>query len=419
MRRGWLVLLAIFALIVFVGGCNIPNPGSNDGGDIQAEGFAPPVAATAGVVQEAPAASSETGAAIAQTEVATISVLPTAQQLAAGELGIVQIRVNNVTDLFGLEIGLQFDPLVIEIQDSDTGQEGAQIQPGDFLSPDLIQTNQADNVAGLISYVVTQQAPSPPVSGDGVIATVNFRAIAAGTTDINFTVVKLSTPDGLQISATIEPGRVTVIESGQPTATFTLTPSPTSTGDTPVPTSTFTPTPTPTVMVVTVTPTFTPTPLPLPPTNTPVPPNMVIPPGATVGFCYRVQLCETLACVARKFGVDPHYLSLVNDLHPPGHIFTHQALFIPETPGRGPNVYIVKEGDTLPLIADACHLPSDFLAWANCLEQDAVLQAGHVLEIPIPPFPPPSRYPYPPPGPPSVAPPVGRPPGGCAPYGSY
>jgi LysM repeat protein len=122
---------------------------------------------------------------------------------------------------------------------------------------------------------------------------------------------------------------------------------------------------------------------------------MYIPPGATVGFCYRVEACETLACVSQKFGVDAHYLDLVNDLSPPGYVFMNQALFIPTQYGHGPNVYVVEPGDTIYSIADACHLPPDFLAWVNCLPENANLEPGHVLEIPIPPFPPPSRYAYP------------------------
>jgi spore germination protein len=123
-----------------------------------------------------------------------------------------------------------------------------------------------------------------------------------------------------------------------------------------------------------------------------------IPPGATVGFCYRVQSGETLYSLAKKFGVSPAYLSLVNDLYPPDYVFVHQPLFIPEQAGRGPNVIIVKPGDSLASIADGCKLTASMIAKANDLAADAALQPGHVLIIPIPPFPPPARFAYPPPG---------------------
>jgi LysM repeat protein len=158
-----------------------------------------------------------------------------------------------------------------------------------------------------------------------------------------------------------------------------------------------------------------------PPTATPVPlaivPDLNIPPGATEGFCYRVQEGDTLHSLGRQFGVDPAYLNLVNDLNPPGYTYLHQALFIPEKPGSGPNVYRVKVGDTLAHLSDVCYLPADFIAQVNKIEEDtplflrqgdtAVREDGRLftapedmviierLIIPRPPFAPPSRYPYP------------------------
>ena len=160
-------------------------------------------------------------------------------------------------------------------------------------------------------------------------------------------------------------------------------------------------------------------------------PELNLPPNATEGFCYRVQEGDTLSGLGQQFGVDPGYLNLVNDLNPPGYIFLNQALFIPTVPGSGPNVYRVKVGDTLANIAWDCHLPLDFLAQVNRINEDtrlylkqgetAVRKDGTIytapvdeviierLLIPLPPFAPPSRYPYP--G--AVSPPI---PPGCNTY---
>jgi hypothetical protein len=376
MRQNWWYGLVVSGLVLWLTGCAIDNPNS-DNGDIQANAFVP-----AAVAQES--------ASLAQNGPTIIRLQPESQQLAGGVLGNVEIRVENIANLYGVDIGLQFNPNIIQVQDWDPGQDGVQIQPGNFLSPDLIAENLADNITGNITFIMTQTAPSPPVNGVGSVAVITFRAVAPGTTNLNFTSVKLSDPDGNQIPANVQSGQIIVNTPGQPTLTPTSTPvgvTATPPGDTP--------TPTPTLEVATFTPIPIPTSTPIPPTTTPVPPNMVIPPGATVGFCYRVEACETLACVGQKFGVDPYYLNLVNDLSPSGYVFMHQALFIPTVYGQGPNVYIVETGDTLASIADACHLPLDFLAWVNCLPENANLEPGHVLEIPIPPFPPPSRYAYP------------------------
>jgi hypothetical protein len=135
-----------------------------------------------------------------------------------------------------------------------------------------------------------------------------------------------------------------------------------------------------------------------------------------------------MGSLANKFGVDPYFINLVNDLHPPGYIFQNQYLFIPESYGHGPNTYKVKLGDTMSSIAEGCHLRVEYLAQVNRISVNErltlnrgetvrledgstkVLQEDVVrikaLIIPFPPFAPPSRYPYP--G--SISPPVSPPP---------
>jgi LysM repeat protein len=151
------------------------------------------------------------------------------------------------------------------------------------------------------------------------------------------------------------------------------------------------------------------------PTNTPpTGPQVFIPPGATQGFCYRVQPGETLSNLAEKCATDtrfcslpdPGFISLANDLHPPGYIYPQQVLFIPNAYGSGPNVYVVRPGDTLTLIAEQCQLKVELLAYVNGeLPVNTNLANIGVLIIPRPPFAPPSRYAYPQVGPPSVWPP--------------
>ena len=372
----WLLVGMLAGLLT---GCDILRP-INTLGDISTPGdiseFSPPAAV----------------AAVQNTNV-VIRIQPATQQLNVDDFGNFQIWIDNVTDLFGAEISLQFDPRIIQVQDADPDKEGVQIQPGNFLSPDFVQAKQADNATGVILYTVVQTAPTAPASGNGVLATITFRAIAQGTSALNFITVKLSDPNGQPIQAAPQPGQV-VVGSGQgePTASFT----PTSTPIPGQPTPTFTPlpptnTPAPTVTPIIPTPT-----LPPAPSSTPSPLATAVPAGATVGFCYRVEAGETLTSIAQKFGTNAGYLNLVNDLNPPGYVFLHQALFIPTQAGQGPNFYIIKAGDTLASIANQCHLPVSFLAFANKLNEDAVIQPGHVLEIPLPPFAPPSRYPYPP-----------------------
>ena len=409
-------LVVVGLLAAWLTGCTLNRPANQaEAGEIAAPAFQPPTSA----------------AAVAQVD-AVVRVQPSALQLNVGDITVIEIRIDNVTDLYAVDIQMSFDPAILQVLDADPAQDGVQIEPGDFLAADFVVDNEVDNVTGDIFYAVTQLGSTPPVSGSGVLARVSIQAIAPGTSIQDFTLTQLVTitnGNPVEIPVISQPGQVIVPGSGQPTSTFTPTPT-LAPGQ---PTPTFTPTPTIIVITPTPLPTFSPTPTPTPtPTSTPVPladvPEICIPPDATYGFCYRVQPDETLASIGNKFGVDPRFINLANDLNPPGYVFQNQALFIPQTYGHGPNAYYVRLGDTMASIADVCHITVEYLAQVNGIStserltlnkgETVRLEDGSVITlpddrvripallIPVPPFAPPSRYPYP--G--SVSPPVSPPP---------
>ncbi len=397
MRRlilwNWLLILGLW-----LAGCGLVRD-NQAGNDIEA--FAPPTGATA-----------PTGTVVIVQAEVVVRLEPATPQVNIGDIFDVAIRIDNVTNLAGADVQLQFNPAVLQVQDADPGKEGTQIQPGDFPVPNFVATNVVTNTTGNIQYAVVQLPPTSPVSGNGLLATITFQAIASGVSPLDFTQAILANDLAQPIPATTQSGQITAGQGptstpthtpvpGQATATFTATPipgTPTFTS-TPIPgTPTFTPTPTLVAATLTPTPTSTPLPTPTPTptaTTTPAAPAVEIPPGATVGFCYRVQPGETLYSLGQKFNVDPQFIFVVNDIYPPGNVFPQQVLFIPQQYGSGPNVYVVKPEDTLKLIADQCRLPVDFLAAVNGLSKDANVSVGSTLIIPRPPYAPPSRYPYP------------------------
>lgn len=399
--------LVIILLALWSTGCEILRTEQDAQGEISE--FTPPEAD-----ESAPEEAAQTSA--------VVQLQPAMQQLNVGETTTVELRLSNVVNLFGAEVQLQFAPSVLQVQDADPNTDGVQISNGDLIAADFVLTNAVDNTSGLISYTVTQVAPAEPVSRDGLLASFVVEAIGIGDSTFTFSTIKLATADGQQIPTTLQSNQITVGQTGSPT-TAPITPTVTVTTTT-IATSTIpptTPTVTPTVVITTTTlpPTETPAPIvTATPTATPLPPPPPtqspladLPPGATLGFCYRVQKGQSLGGIAQEFNTTPKMLQIINDLFPPGYIYPQKALFIPEELGSGPNFYVVREGDTLENIAAACNLPLNFLIWVN----DTRLVNGGVvpdmvLEIPLPPFPPPSRYPYPPSGPfgpPSVYPPPG------------
>ena len=180
-------------------------------------------------------------------------------EIEAGSTGAVDILVENVTGLYGVEFEITFDPTVVEVVDADPDSDGVQIQPGDFLSPDWFLDNTVDNDKGTISYALCQWGASQPSqSGDGVLSVITFRGKAVGTSPIHFAHVLLAAKNGMTIQASAEDGQIVISAEPAPAG-----------APTPVPTETRTSTPTATPAPPTSTPTATPTATPAPPMSTP------------------------------------------------------------------------------------------------------------------------------------------------------
>lgn len=106
---------------------------------------------------------------------------------------VVDVVVANVTDLFGAEIQLAYDPAQLQVLDANPRLEGIQIAPGPFLAVEdrFVVTNRVDAQTGQITFVVTLLGPATPVSGSGTLATVAFRTIGGGPYAVRVTRVQL------------------------------------------------------------------------------------------------------------------------------------------------------------------------------------------------------------------------------------
>jgi hypothetical protein len=194
--------------------------------------------------------------------------------VARGTLFWVPVSIENAVDMDGWTVEFTFEPAVIA---PTTVVNFTSFLDGDPIGPTFEE--------GRVSL---GELGGPPVSGDGVLAFVEFEALRPGTTVLAFGETGLLGPSGW-LPHVVQNGRVQVLgPTDTPTPTPVLptgTPTPTAT-DTPVP-PTHTPTPTPTEPPVpptqtptatpfvsplgtpTATPTATPTDTPVPPTQTP------------------------------------------------------------------------------------------------------------------------------------------------------
>lgn len=160
---------------------------------------------------------------------------PLASEVQVGETINVDIVIEDVADLYGVDVRLSFDPALLEVQDADPATAGVQIQKGTFPAPDFVVRNEADNGAGTVWYAASQQNPTAPISGSGIAASITFKGLTMGASSVAFTYQKIVKRDGERIPAGTQDGQIVVLAGAAPTSTPTSRPKPT---DTPRPTPT-------------------------------------------------------------------------------------------------------------------------------------------------------------------------------------
>jgi hypothetical protein len=91
----------------------------------------------------------------------------------------VEVMAENVTNLYGLELHLKYDPAVLEAQDLKGDQDGLQIEPGALLPVDkgFVVANQMDQAEGKVTYAITLLNPAPAVNGAGSVARLSFKVL--------------------------------------------------------------------------------------------------------------------------------------------------------------------------------------------------------------------------------------------------
>lgn len=129
------------------------------------------------------------------------SFTPVPLTIVGCEVVPVTVRINDVTNLYGAEVIVSFDPTILEVVDADGNSgNGIQIENAGMLSERIwVARNEADNTAGTAHYAVTLLNPAPPVTGSGDFIRIYFRAKAAETSTLHFSYTKLAEQGGVEI----------------------------------------------------------------------------------------------------------------------------------------------------------------------------------------------------------------------------
>lgn len=146
-----------------------------------------------------------------------------AMQIRPGVAVEIPINIEDVVDLYGIEIELEFDPTYWEFEDADPRRTGIQPAIGTFLDPGMTLFSIIDMQEGRIHLVMSQVNPSQPKSGDGTIMVLYATAKKTGVTSFEVKKVELATRDGLDIAVEGVDGQIT-IESQAPVLTATAIP---------------------------------------------------------------------------------------------------------------------------------------------------------------------------------------------------
>ena len=182
----------------------------------------------------------------AAADTARLHVTPQTLEVGGAET-LIEVRLDGVSGLYGLDIRLEFDPALLKIIDADDAKDGVQIIPGELPAADFLVRNEADNAVGTVWYAVTQLNPREPASGSGVVCAFHARGLAAGSCEIRVVQAKLVDRSGQDLPVEAAGAEVTVslaaapASESSPTATPTSTPPPTASA-TSAPTATEEPT---------------------------------------------------------------------------------------------------------------------------------------------------------------------------------
>ncbi|MFH1084714.1 MAG: cohesin domain-containing protein, partial [Chloroflexota bacterium] len=235
----------------------------------------------------------------AHADAALVLVWPDVLVLQVGQESEVEVLIEDVTALYGVDCRLEFDRDLFEVLDADAQTQGVQVTAGSYPHPDMVVRNEANNTAGTVWYAATQLNPREPAAGSGTVFRMRVRGKAPGSGTIHISYLKLVDRTPVELERELSDGDVTVSAQGgssstvpPPTATRTPTATPTST-QTPVPTATTAPgqptsTPAPSV---------TPPPT-APPSATPWPAQATAAPTPTLASGYPVPDQPTAAATA-------------------------------------------------------------------------------------------------------------------------
>ena len=338
--RGWTAIALTLGLALLAAGCVRFTYDETPTAVTSAAPAPTPATVTVGATPQTPLHGTETEDPT-PTPVPTISgptvlrIEPSVVELAVGETQSVQVWLDNVERLQGIEIQIGFEPRYVRIEDADPEAAGVQIGAGVLPMPAHAGQNEVDNGKGLIGYQAAQ-APGAPASGSGVVASFVARGVAEGGSPLQFSAVELRDPDGEPLPAPQQVDAMVVVGAGSAAPGRTPEPRPTAVPARPAPAE---------------------------------------------AVRHTVQPGENLFRISLRYGTTVEAIVAANHLPDGGSVQAGQVLVIPAGRPEGAGTYVVQPGDTLFSIAHRCGTTVETLAALNGIASPYTIEVGQVLIV--------------------------------------
>jgi len=131
--------------------------------------------------------------AYAQEEPAIIYVDPaTVSWLEPGQEFTVDIKIENVTNLYGFDIKFSWNPEILEHVSHEAKIPVETYPEGILHSPVQPVKDEINATKGLYNVAYSSMSPAEPFNGSGTIFTITFRVLDYGVSPLAFTSIKLA-----------------------------------------------------------------------------------------------------------------------------------------------------------------------------------------------------------------------------------
>jgi len=149
--------------------------------------------------------------------VPTVSVVAVPNPAVVGTPLAVDVLIAGVTDLFGYQFSLAFNPAVLQVTSTS---EGAFLP---FAGATLFDGGTVNNVLGTLTLAFgTLTGPVPGANGGGVLSRINFSVAQAGSSSFTFSDVILLDSSLGTITAQVNNGMLTAVPEPASVALFAL-----------------------------------------------------------------------------------------------------------------------------------------------------------------------------------------------------